>query len=79
MLILCINNIIPSKFWFCRRRMSGEEALNHQWLKDAAMQRLNKANLKKYVIKRRWIKAANTIIALQRMGAKLDDEVPTST
>lgn len=57
-----------------RNRMSGEDALLHKWLKNAAVQRLSKAKLKKYVIKKRWIKAANTIIALQRMGAKLEED-----
>jgi hypothetical protein len=33
---------------------------------------LSKVKLKRYVIKKRWIKAVNTIIALRRMGAKLD-------
>jgi myosin-light-chain kinase len=28
--------------------------------------------LKRYVIKKRWVKAVNTIIALKRMGAKID-------
>lgn len=54
--------------------MSGKEALDHKWLKNAGVQRLSKAKLKKYVIKKRWVKAANTIIALHRMGAKLEDK-----
>lgn len=53
--------------------MSGKEALDHKWLKNAGVQRLSKAKLKKYVSKKRWVKAANTIIALHRMGAKLED------
>lgn len=57
--------------------MTGEDVLNHKWLKNAGEITLSKAKLKKYVTKKRWVKAANTIIALQRMGAKLeDDEAP---
>lgn len=47
--------------------------MEHKWLKSAACETaLDKTRLKRYVIKKRWIKAVNTIIALQRMGAKLD-------
>ncbi|KAG8261857.1 hypothetical protein J6590_064713 [Homalodisca vitripennis] len=52
--------------------MSPEQTLNHTWLVKASEVALSKTNLKHYVIKRRWIKAVNTIIALRRMGAKLD-------
>lgn len=53
--------------------MSGKEALLHKWLKEeAAETALSKTKLKRYVVKRRWIKAVNAIMALQRMGAKLD-------
>ena len=52
--------------------MTAGEALTHKWLKNAGVRKLNKTKLKKYVIKKRWIKAANTIIALQRMGATVN-------
>jgi len=55
--------------------MTSKEALSHPWLKPSAVfsdQVLSTSKLKRYVIKRRWIKAVNTIIALKRMGAKID-------
>uniref|UniRef100_A0A1B6LTY6 Protein kinase domain-containing protein n=1 Tax=Graphocephala atropunctata TaxID=36148 RepID=A0A1B6LTY6_9HEMI len=54
------------------KRMNPPQTLKHTWLVKASDVTLNKTNLKHYVIKRRWIKAVNTIIALRRMGAKLD-------
>ncbi|CAH1980699.1 unnamed protein product [Acanthoscelides obtectus] len=56
-------------------RPSAKETLQHVWLRrDTVVSELeiNKSKLKRYVIKRRWIKAVNTIIALKRMGAKVD-------
>ena len=50
------------------------EALNHTWLHDAGEVTLDKTKLKRYVIKKRWIKAVNTIIALKRMGARIENE-----
>lgn len=58
-----------------RKRMTAAQALDHPWLKKLASTTDlsgNKAKLKRYVIKKRWIKAVNTIIALRRMGAKID-------
>lgn len=52
--------------------MTAVQTMTHTWLNKAADLSLKKNNLKRYVIKRRWIKAVNTIIALRRMGAKLD-------
>lgn len=57
------------------KRMTAAQALEHPWLKKLASTTDlsgNKAKLKRYVIKKRWIKAVNTIIALRRMGAKID-------
>lgn len=54
--------------------MSALEALNHTWLHDAGEVTLDKTKLKRYVIKKRWIKAVNTIIALKRMGARIENE-----
>lgn len=67
-------------FWYyiSRSRISAAAALDHKWLKNAGVLRLNKAKLKKYVIKKRWIKISNTIIALQRMGAKLEEDIPST-
>lgn len=36
---------------------------------------VTKAKLKRYVIKKRWAKAVAAIIALKRMGAKIDAEL----
>lgn len=61
------------KFWYIsRKRMNGAEALGHNWLKTAEQQKtLSKTKLKRYVIKKQWIRATNTILALRRMGAQL--------
>ncbi|KAJ8982945.1 hypothetical protein NQ317_005260, partial [Molorchus minor] len=61
-----------------RARPSAEEMLNHPWLTDIAILpqgEINTAKLKRYVIKKRWIKAVNTIVALKRMGAKIDTDL----
>lgn len=55
--------------------MTSSEALEHHWLKQSAKETelsSTKSKLKRYVIKKRWIKAVNTIIALKRMGAKIN-------
>lgn len=55
--------------------MAAKDALLHPWLIQSAFNTelsITKAKLKRYVIKKRWIKAVNTIIALKRMGAKID-------
>lgn len=53
-------------------RLTPQQCLEHKWIKSATATTLSKKRLKRYVIKKRWIKAVNTIIFLQRMGAKLD-------
>ena len=56
-------------------RLTAKQALKHKWLAETASNTelpLTKTKLKRYVIKKRWIKAVNTIIALHRMGAKID-------
>lgn len=56
-------------------RPSAKEALNHVWLRLETIHsenQIDKSQLKRYVIRKRWVKAVNAIIALQRMGAKLD-------
>lgn len=57
--------------------MTAHAALKHPWLMKANTKLdtelvETKTKLKRYVIKKRWIKAVNTIIALRRMGAVLD-------
>lgn len=55
--------------------MCAKDCLSHKWLVDAATDTelsVTKTKLKRYVIKKRWIKAVNMIIALRRMGANLD-------
>ncbi|XP_031620741.1 myosin light chain kinase 2, skeletal/cardiac muscle-like [Contarinia nasturtii] len=57
------------------KRLTTQDALNHPWLINSAFNtelHVTKTKLKRYVIKKRWIKAVNTIIALRRMGAKID-------
>jgi myosin-light-chain kinase len=57
------------------RRMTASQALGHAWLIEKANNTelsITKTKLKRYVIKKRWIKAVNTIIALRRMGAKIN-------
>lgn len=54
-------------------RPSATECMKHPWLVDESKsktQSLNTKKLKRYVIKRRWKKAVNTILALKRMGGK---------
>jgi len=53
--------------------MTAAEAIRHNWLKTAERRKaLSKTKLKRYVIKKQWIRATNTILALNRMGAKLE-------
>lgn len=65
-------------FYAFSARLTAEEALLHPWLLLSAVHsdlELSKTKLKRYVIKKRWIKAVNTIIALRRMGAKIDADL----
>ncbi|XP_055624463.1 myosin light chain kinase, smooth muscle-like [Toxorhynchites rutilus septentrionalis] len=59
-----------------KKRLSAQQALKHKWLAETAQNTtelsITKTKLKRYVIKKRWIKAVNTIIALRRMGARID-------
>jgi len=53
------------------KRMSATECLQHKWLirgRRKSMITLDKKKLKKFVIRRRWQKAVNAILALRRMG-----------
>lgn len=66
------------KFQFYSKRLTAQSALRHPWLINSALStelHMTKIKLKRYVIRKRWIKAVNTIIALKRMGAKLDVEL----
>lgn len=52
-----------------RKRLTAKQALRHPWLAELQRTRelsVTKTKLKRYVIKKRWIKAINTIIAIQR-------------
>lgn len=53
-----------------RKRLSAKKALRHPWLADLLQRNtelsVTKTKLKRYVIKKRWVKAINTIIAMQR-------------
>lgn len=65
-------------FYFFRGRPTAEEAMKHQWLQIDTVHpeaQINTSKLKRYVIKKRWIKAVNTIVALKRMGAKIDTDL----
>lgn len=56
-------------------RPTAKDALKHPWLIASAHNTelsLTKSKLKRYVIRKRWIKAVITIIALHRMGAKIN-------
>ena len=57
--------------------MSASECLQHRWLirgKRKSIVALDKSKLKKFVIRRRWQKAVNAILALRRMGAVLSPD-----
>lgn len=54
-----------------KKRLTAKQALRHPWLAAAVQQTSKelsetKTKLKRYVIKRRWVKAIHTIIAIQR-------------
>lgn len=57
------------------QRLNAIDAQQHRWLHTSSHHvklAVAKTKLKRYVIKKRWIKAVNTIVALHRMGAKID-------
>ncbi|CAH8848665.1 unnamed protein product [Trichobilharzia szidati] len=59
-----------------RKRLTATECLQHQWLKQRkkTLKRsgtVSKKRLKHFVYRRKWQKAVNAIIALQRMGVVL--------
>jgi len=53
-----------------RKRLTAKQALRHPWLADVHQRTkelsVTETKLKRYVIKKRWVKAINTIIAIQR-------------
>ncbi|GFU84430.1 myosin light chain kinase, smooth muscle [Trichonephila clavipes] len=56
------------------KRLNSSQALQHKWLRrDIKKQEttIDKKKLKKFVIRRRWQKAVNALIALIRMGATI--------
>lgn len=63
-----------------KRRLNPAQCLQTKWLAKtpakkgtSGQQALSKIKLKKYVVRRRWQKAVNAIMALHRMGAKLQN------
>ncbi|VDP28372.1 unnamed protein product [Schistosoma margrebowiei] len=59
-----------------KKRMTATECLQHQWLKQkkktpSRSGTVSKKRLKHFVYRRKWQKAVNAIIALQRMGVVL--------
>ncbi|KAI7690877.1 Myosin light chain kinase [Sarcoptes scabiei] len=64
-----------SKLLVKDKKLSAAKALKHPWLKKHTKKQresgksLDKKKLKKFVIRRRWQKAVNAILALRRMGA----------
>lgn len=55
-----------------RKRLLAHQILEHRWLDDALETLISTVRLKRYVIRKRWVKAVNTILALKRMGARID-------
>uniref|UniRef100_A0A0C9S1I0 MYLK_0 protein n=1 Tax=Fopius arisanus TaxID=64838 RepID=A0A0C9S1I0_9HYME len=54
------------------KRPSAGQLQEHRWLVGALENPISKVRLKRYVIKKRWVKAVNTILALNRMGAHIN-------
>ncbi|KAK7085747.1 hypothetical protein SK128_000922, partial [Halocaridina rubra] len=57
-------------------RLTPEQCQKHRWISkvrrpSSAKKELDKANLRQYVIRRRWHAALHTVKALKRMGAEL--------
>lgn len=63
-----------------KKRLTAEKAKSHVWITNNTEPKTNhefilsvtKAKLKRYVIRKRWVKATQAILALRRMGAKFD-------
>ncbi|XP_015910171.1 myosin light chain kinase, smooth muscle [Parasteatoda tepidariorum] len=56
------------------RRMTATQGLKHPWLKKGEPKKdtkLDKKRLKRFVIRRRWQKAVNALLALKAMGATI--------
>ncbi|XP_074660689.1 myosin light chain kinase, smooth muscle-like [Tubulanus polymorphus] len=59
-----------------RKRLKSEQCMSHPWLQNNVRKpetSLSKTRLKRFVIRRKWQKAVNTILALTRMGIQLVD------
>ncbi|KAG8178585.1 hypothetical protein JTE90_021005 [Oedothorax gibbosus] len=57
-----------------KKRLNASQALKHPWMrrdKKKQEQAIDKKKLKRFVIRRRWQKAVNALIALIRMGATI--------
>ncbi|OXU25722.1 hypothetical protein TSAR_002187 [Trichomalopsis sarcophagae] len=57
------------------KRPGADKLLEHRWLEAPLENPISKVRLKRYVIKKRWVKAVNTILALRRMGAHINLEL----
>lgn len=68
-----------------KKRLTAEKAKNHPWITSNTQYvepktsqnpdlilSVTKTKLKRYVIRKRWIKATQAILALRRMGARFD-------
>lgn len=67
-----------------KKRLTAEKAIKHIWIQSNTQSietpepnnelilSVTKTKLKRYVIKRRWRKAVQAILALRRMGARFD-------
>ncbi|KFM82696.1 Myosin light chain kinase, smooth muscle, partial [Stegodyphus mimosarum] len=56
------------------KRMTANESLKHPWLRKGEPKKdtkLDKTKLKRFVIRRRWQKAVNALLALKAMGATI--------
>ncbi|XP_064634593.1 myosin light chain kinase, smooth muscle-like isoform X2 [Lineus longissimus] len=57
-----------------KKRMTSEESSKHSWLQSSTLMpaaKIDKARLKRFLIRRKWQKAVNAILALSRMGVHL--------
>ncbi|KAL7303268.1 hypothetical protein TKK_0004462 [Trichogramma kaykai] len=57
------------------KRPGADKLLEHRWFESSLENPISKVRLKRYVIKKRWVKAVNTILALKRMGAHINLEL----
>ncbi|XP_065655673.1 calcium/calmodulin-dependent protein kinase type IV isoform X5 [Hydra vulgaris] len=62
-----------------RKRLTIDDALSHKWIKnEGSEKKLNTANLKKFIARRRWQRTMNTIKAVSRLAGGLNIKGTTS-